>query len=204
MKTHVLKWSGAVLLVWALCISAPLKAQSRPDSPRKNYLMLHVGFSPNDYHASDKLYRRFGPVFSAAYGRRLNDFVSAEGTLFVSCASMDHIRNEEKPDYYFDRTCRYGIDGGVLITPMGRWFRFVKIGIIAGFSREDVRECTEDKASWHTDSYNCFDLSVPLRIYALDGPRCALHVEANFQNTYDGTYFSLRTVHYGVAFTYKF
>lgn len=205
MKTPSLWWSGAVLVLLALFVSLPLKAQnSRQDEPRKNYITLHIGFAPNDYHAYGKLYRRFGPVFSATYGRRFNNFISAEGTLFVFRASMDKIRYEEKPGYYFDRTCRYGINGGILITPLGQWFRFVKFGIMAGFSREDLRECTADKASWHTDSFNCLDLSIPLRLYALDGNRCAVYAETNFQNTYDGSYFSLRTVHYGIGFSYKF
>lgn len=213
MKTHILKWSGAVLLVWALCISAPLKAQSRPDTLRKNYVMLHVGLFPTDYpvykYNGDEAYiedsyRYFGPVFGLTYGRQFNDFLAAEGHLFFSFITRSDI--PDQVSIYDYRTTRYGADAGLIVTPLGRWFRYFRVGAVLGYVRNDERkEWSNGQETLHeTTSKNNFAINYPIRLYALDGRRYALCAEVNLQCQYEGSTYRRRTVNYTVNFAYKF
>ena len=192
-------------------------AQNRDnDIPRKNYLMLHVGLFPTDYpvyHSVEGLddevrlvdsYRYFGPVFGLTYGRQFNDFLAAEGHLFFSFITRTDIPDDVSANDY--RTTRYGANAGLIVTPLGRWFRYVKAGIVLGYVREDKRtEWNNGQQGFHrTESYNNFAINYPLRLYALDGKRYALCGEINLQCQYEGSTYRRRTVNYTVNFAYKF
>ena len=214
MKTPSLRWPGTVLVLLALFVSLPLKAQnSRQDEPRKNYVMLHVGLFPTDYpiykYNGDELYiddayRYFGPIFGLTYGRQFNDFLAAEGHLFFSFITRSDIPNEVS--IYNYRTTRYGANAGLIVTPLGRWFRYFRVGAVLGYAREDERkDWSNGQQTLHeTTSENNFAINYPIRLYALDSRKYALCAEVNLQCQYEGSTYRRRTVNYTVNFAYKF
>ena len=216
MKTPSLRWPGTVLVLLALCVSLPLKAQNnRQDEPRKNYVMLHVGLFPTDYpiykYNGDELYiddayRYFGPVFGLTYGRQFNDFLAAEGHLFFSFITRSDIPNEVSPYNY--RTTRYGANAGLIVTPLGRWFRYFRVGAVLGYVREDERKdwvWLQQKKIHRTSSVNHLAINYPIRLYALDSRKYALCAEVNLQyELVDKNHLTGRTVNYTINFAYKF
>ncbi len=140
-----------LLLLW-LFLAPLLSLQAAPeragDEPvRKNYLMAHVGLFPTDYgiyHSipdSDQWnfvgsFRYFGPVFGITYGRQFNDFLAAEGYLFLSFITRTDMPDELTVYDYL--TTRYGAGAGLIVTPLGRWFRFLKVGAVLGYVRKDA------------------------------------------------------------------
>ena len=213
MKTLFPKWSATVLLFLALCLPPPLKAQNRRDEPRKNYAMLHVGLFPTDYaiykYNGDEAYmadgyRYFGPVIGLTYGRQFNDFLAAEGHLFFSFITRSDI--PDNVSIYDYRTTRYGANAGLIVTPLGRWFRYFRVGAVLGYVREDERkEWSNGQKTLHeTTSTNNFALNYPIRLYALDNRRYELCAEVNLQCQYEGSTYRRRTVNYTVNFAYKF
>ena len=208
MKTLFPKWSAAVLLFLALCLPPPLKAQNRRDEPRKNYAMLHVGLFPTDYSThrmEEDFFRYFGPVIGLTYGRQFNDFLAAEGHLFFSFITRSDIPDDISPYDY--STTRYGANAGLIVTPLGRWFRYFRIGAMLGYVREDERKewvWLQQKKIHRTSSVNHIALNYPIRLYALDGRRYALCAEVNLQCQYEGSTYRRRTVNYTVNFAYKF
>lgn len=125
--------------------AAPERAGDEP--VQKNYLMAHVGLFPTDYgiyHSipdSDQWnfvgsFRYFRPVFGITYGRQFNDFLAAEGYLFLSFITRTDMPDELTVYDYL--TTRYGAGAGLIVTPLGRWFRFLKVGAVLGYVREDA------------------------------------------------------------------
>ncbi len=208
-----------LLLLW-LFLTSLLSLQAAPeragDEPvRKNYLMAHVGLFPTDYgiyHStpdSDQWnfvgsFRYFGPVFGITYGRQFNDFLAAEGYLFLSFITRTDM--PDKLTVYDYLTTRYGAGAGLIVTPLGSWFRFLKVGAVLGYVREDTRsEWNNGQTDFQqTISSNNFAINYPLRLYALDGPRYALCAEVNLQCQYESGVYRRRTVNYTVNFAYKF
>ena len=90
--------------------------------------MAHVGLFPTDYGIYHSIpdsdqgnfvgsFRYFEPVFGITYGRPFNDFLAAEGYLFLSFITRTDMPDELTVYDYL--TTRYGAGAGLIVTPWG-------------------------------------------------------------------------------------
>ena len=207
-KLYFIKKILTLIIAIALCQT--MAFAQKANNENKNYVSFGVGFWPSsfkiytqDMHdaGSDGYY--YGPVFSLTYGRTFNSFLAAEGNIFIAPMGRTNIPWQFKYKY---QVLRYGATAGVIVTPLGKWFRYIKMGAVFGVSREETtRISANDNAITRENiSKTCFAINYPLRIYALDSHRFAAFAEANIQTQFNGGNYYRRTVNYAVNMTYKF
>lgn len=201
------------ILLWAILLLTAYGLSAQQSAPRKNYVAVQVGLWPTDVpiYTNGEItdgFRFYGPVFGLTYGRVLNRFIALEGNIFLALTGRRALPDYSPVDH---ENTRYGFMAGAIVTPFGNWFRYIKLGIMPGYIREDAREGWQ---SWQnstpivihrTTSNNNFGINFPMRVYALDSPRYFLCAEANIQTVFEpGGMYRRRTVNYTVNFGYKF
>lgn len=163
---------------------------------KPNQISVSLGLWERDYSWSNgDIYHTIGPIAAIDYQRSLNPYISIRGKFFGG-GIYNSQRNE--------MARHLGVSAGILVTPLGRIFSNLKIGIAPLVLIELVND---QPRSIKREQLNCwYGVEVPVKFYIIDTKNWSLAIGSDVQfgtaKNYSGgiLYTAESMITYGIKF----